>query len=99
MNWLASIYAQHPTMSPIVTYWTISCFIGALPAPQANSTQFYRFVFSFANALGANLMRAFSTKVESSPNFQQAVVKQNTNEGIVVPVVITPTPPITTKGV
>ncbi len=63
----------HQTIAALVAYYTVSAFIGSLPAPTANSTQLYLFFYKFANTLGGNLTRAFATRVEGSPNFQDAV--------------------------
>lgn len=73
MNAITSIYSNHPYIATLVSYWVLSAFIGALPAPTANSSPLYKFVFAFSNSLGGNLLRALSTKVEGSPNFQNAV--------------------------
>jgi len=73
MNAISAIYAAHPYIATLATYWALSAFIGALPSPTANSSPLYIFVFKFSNSLGGNLLRALSTKVESSPNFQDAV--------------------------
>jgi hypothetical protein len=81
MNTIAGIYSAHPYISTLVSYWILSAFIGALPSPTANSSALYVFVFKFSNSLGGNLLRALSTRVESSPNFAQAVNIQNAKTG------------------
>ena len=73
MNIIVGIYTAHPYIATLVSYWVLSAFIGALPSPTANSSALYVFIFKFSNSLGGNLLRALSTKVESSPNFQNAV--------------------------
>ena len=65
--------AAHPTSSTLVAYYIGISFTGSLPAPTAQSGMFYKFIFSFVNTLAGNLTRAYSTKIESSPNFQSAV--------------------------
>jgi hypothetical protein len=75
MKTLIALYTQHPYISTLVSYYFVSAFIGALPAPTSASSQFYRFFFSFANALGANVLRAFRTTLEKSPNWTDAVQK------------------------
>ena len=77
MKAFLSFLSAHEVITTLVSYWTLSAFIGALPAPGANSSGFYRFFFKFSNTLGGNLLRALSTAVESSPNFQAAVKLQN----------------------
>lgn len=81
MNTIVGIYTAHPYISTLVSYWVLSAFIGALPAPTATSNSLYKFIFSFANSLGGNILRALSTRVEGSPNFQDAVNIQNAKTG------------------
>lgn len=78
----------HPTSSALVGYYIAISFVGSLPAPTVNSSMFYQFVFKFVNTLAGNLARAYSTKVEGSPNFVAAVNIQNAKVGeekLVVP--------------
>ena len=63
----------HPTTFTLIGYYVAISFTGSLPAPMANSSMFYQFMFKFVNTLAGNLSRAYSSKVESSPNFQAAV--------------------------
>lgn len=77
MNWIADIYNAHPALTSVAAYYVGSAFVSSLPAPTAKSTQIYIFVFKFVNTLAANLSRAYSSRVEESPNFQAAVDKQN----------------------
>jgi hypothetical protein len=53
----------HPKTATAVTFYIWSAFIGSLPAPGINSGMFYRFLFTFLNTLGANISRAFSSKL------------------------------------
>lgn len=88
MNALVSIFTNHPYISTLGTYWFLSAFIGALPAPTAQSHQVYVFAYKFINTLGGNVVRALQSKVESSPNFIAAVNTQNAKMGqekVVVP--------------
>ncbi len=75
MSSIVSFLQAHPTTDTLVAYYVASAFIGALPAPRAESTQVYLFAYKFMNTLGGNLTRAFATRVEASPNFQPAVAK------------------------
>jgi hypothetical protein len=80
---------EHPTSSALVGYYIAISFVGSLPAPTANSSMFYQFVFKFVNTLAGNLARAYSSKVESSPNFVSAMNIQNAKVGeekVVVPI-------------
>lgn len=63
----------HPAIVALICYYVVSAAIGAMPAPTKDSKPFYVWLFRFANTLGANLARAYSTMVEKSPNFDAAV--------------------------
>jgi hypothetical protein len=75
MKHFLDFISAHQVATTLGAYWFISCFIGALPAPTATSGQFYKFFFKFANTFGGNLLRAFSTALEGSPNWKDAVTK------------------------
>lgn len=92
MNALVSIYTNHPYIATLASYWTLSAFIGALPAPTATSSQIYVFIYKFTNSLGGNIVRALSTRVEASPNFQAAVNNVNAQSPTDKPVVVVETP-------
>jgi hypothetical protein len=80
---------EHQTIASLVAYYIAISFVGSLPAPRANSSMFYQFVFKFVNTLAGNLARAYSTRIEGSPNFVDAVNLQNAKTGeqkIVVPI-------------
>jgi hypothetical protein len=88
MNTIFGFIQAHPTSSTLVAYYIAISFVGSLPAPQAASSMFYQFVFKFVNTLAGNLARAYSSKVEASPNFAAAVNIQNAKMGeqkVVVP--------------
>lgn len=85
---VVSFIQAHPTMFTLVGYYVAISFVGSLPAPQASSSMFYQFVFKFVNTLAGNLARAYSAKVEASPNFAAAVNIQNAKTGeqkVIVP--------------
>jgi hypothetical protein len=63
MSGIITFIQQHPTVFSLIAFYVSSAFIGSLPAPEVNSSQFYRFMFQFLNTLGANLTRAFSSKL------------------------------------
>lgn len=73
MNTIWQFLNDHQVLCTLVAGYTWSAFISALPAPQAASSVMYQFWFKFLNVLAANIARASSAKVESSPNFQAAV--------------------------
>jgi hypothetical protein len=62
-------------------------FISALPAPTAQSTTNYQFWFKFFNYLAANVSRAESSHIETSPNFEAAInavlLKRGSNKVVV----------------
>ena len=58
--------AQHEEAIIVLgTYYVASAAIGALQAPDATSSKFYRWFYSFANTFAANVTRAFATKLPS----------------------------------
>jgi hypothetical protein len=63
MSSIIAFLQAHQTISTLVAYYIASAFIGSLPAPEVGSSQFYRFIFAFLNTLGANLSRAYSSKL------------------------------------
>lgn len=65
----------HQVIFTLIGGYIWSAFISALPAPTAASGPWYRFLFSFANYLAANISRAKNSAVESSPNFLPAAQK------------------------
>jgi len=96
MNTIIAFLQAHSTIASLVAYYIAISFVGSLPAPQANSSQFYQFVFKFANTLSGNLSRAYATRVEGSPNFAAAVNLANAQSGetkVVVPVPAEPPKP------
>ena len=88
MTAIWNFLTEHSTISSLVAYYIAISFVGSLPAPTVNSSMFYQFVFKFVNTLAGNLARAYSSKVESSPNFVAAMNIQNAKVGeekLVVP--------------
>lgn len=78
MTAIINLFNQHPFWATAILTWVsnygVSAFVNSLPAPTAQSKPLYVFFFRFATALLAqNPTRAVSTKVEASPNFQDAV--------------------------
>ena len=61
------LYVQaHPAAFSVGAFYVWSAFIGSLPAPQPNSGQLYKFLFSFLNTLGANISRAYSSRLPAA---------------------------------
>ena len=67
MTGILAFLKLHPTAASLVAYYVMSAAIGSLPMPDANSHVFYRWVFSFANTLAANVTRAFASKLPAVP--------------------------------
>ena len=63
----------HPAVVALFCYYVSSSAISSLPAPSKDSKPFYVWFFRFANTLAANIARAYSTALEKSPNFEDAV--------------------------
>jgi len=60
-----------------ILYMAATAVIGGMPAPTATSGVAYRWAFSSLNSFAMNFSRAFGTKVEKSPNFEDAVALKN----------------------
>lgn len=78
-----ALVTKHPFFFTAVVTWLtnygISAFCSSFPAPTKNSTQFYRFWFKLANNIGAqNPTRGNGFRIEHSPNWTDAVAKENT---------------------
>jgi hypothetical protein len=73
MKWLMELYKWHPALVSLVGYYIVSSGISSLPSPTVTSSMFYLWFFKFSNTLAANLARAYSTQIEASPNFADAV--------------------------
>lgn len=68
MQSLIGLVQAHPTTFALVGYYVVSAAISSLPAPSAESHQFYRWFFQFSNTLAGNLNRAFSSKLPGGTN-------------------------------
>lgn len=73
MSTIVTFVTAHQVLVTLALGYVWSAFISALPSPTATASQFYQFSFKFLNVLAANISRASSTRIESSPNFQAAV--------------------------
>lgn len=80
-NTIWDFIVAHQVLVTLAVGYVWSAFISALPSPQATSSTVYRFFFQFLNVLAANIARAQNSKVESSPNFMEAVNIQNAKTG------------------
>ena len=79
MNTMIDFAHAHPFFL-VGALWVYSAAVGAMDAPTATSKPFYRWFFKFNNTVAANLARAFTTKVENSPNFLPAVDLHNNRQ-------------------
>jgi len=93
MSSIIAFLQTHSTISALVAYYVAISFVGSLPAPTAASSMLYQFSFKFCNTLAGNLSRAYATRIEASPNFQDAVNAQNAKTGEQKIVVTVPEPP------
>lgn len=82
METVTQFFTDHQVLCTLGAGYVWSAFISALPAPTAASSTLYRFWFSFFNVLAANISRAQSTRIESSPNFASAVNTINAQHGV-----------------
>ena len=73
MNWIL----RHPYITGAVATWIfnniVTVLVSSLPAPTANSSAKYVYVFKASNSIVGNLARASSTTLEKSPNWEAAV--------------------------
>jgi len=69
MTQLLSYISAHQTLFALAGYYVLSAGVGSLPMPDASSGKFYRWFFQFSNTLGANITRAYASKLpkESPP--------------------------------
>ena len=58
-------------------YMAFMAFVSGMPAPTVTSSVAYRWTFASLNSFSMNFVRAFGSKVEKSPNFQDAIALQN----------------------
>lgn len=82
----------HSELFHFAVYIGISAFISGMPAPTATSGTAYKWAFSSLNIIAANLTRATSTKLEKSPNFQDALNTQQAIAGQPPTTVVQPPP-------
>lgn len=75
MNELIHWFEQHQVLATYVAAMILTAFGSSLPAPTKDSSQQYIFWFKFANTIIGNFMRAQSTALEKSPNWEAAVQK------------------------
>ena len=54
---MIDLIMQHQVASALIAFYIYSSFVGALPTPTDKSNNLYKFTFSFAHLLGANVMR------------------------------------------
>jgi hypothetical protein len=80
-NFIAQLYQQHPYSASIISTWIfnniITVMISSLPSPTKDSSVAYSYWFKVLNTIIGNLSRAKNTALESSPNYQDAVVSHN----------------------
>jgi len=84
MSTVWAFLKAHTTTDALVAFYVWSAFIGSLPSPQLDSSAFYRFLFTFLNTLGANLSRAYSSRLPIAA--AQATGVANAQQAAGVPV-------------
>lgn len=65
----------HSEILHFVIYIAFASLVGGMPAPTKDSSVGYQWAFKSLNMFAANFTRATSTKLEKSPNFQDAIAK------------------------
>jgi hypothetical protein len=71
-----SQFFLHSEVGHFVLYLASTAIIGGMPAPTKDSGVAYNWAFASLNSFAMNFARAFGSKVEKSPNFAPAIVKQ-----------------------
>jgi hypothetical protein len=61
--------------------WVISVMVTSMAAPTKDNGPFYVWFFKCSNTLVGGMTRALDSRVESSPNFPDAVKKLNGTNG------------------
>jgi hypothetical protein len=75
--------SAHQTTAALVGFWIFSAFVGSLPAPAINSGMFYQFFFKFMNTLGANVARAYSSRLPMATAQAVGVADAQEKQGMV----------------
>jgi hypothetical protein len=96
---MAWLLARHPIFFGAIATWVInygvSAVVSAFDAPTKDSSRAYRFWFKVANnILAQNPSRANGVRIESSPNWRDALQAQARDQTIVAKV---EPQPLTTK--
>lgn len=61
----------------LLSYHAVGAAVDGLPAPDANSSKFYRWFYKTSNTIAANYFRAFATKLPSGmPNTEENAAKE-----------------------
>jgi hypothetical protein len=87
----------HSELAHFIIYIAISAIISGMPAPGVSSGTAYKWAFSSLNIFAANFTRARGAKLESSPNFQDALNVQQTLAGQPQTPVVKPPDPVVPK--
>ena len=53
---------HHQVLYTVAGYYVFSAAVGAMPTPATNGNMFYRWLFGFLQAVGANLTRVVASK-------------------------------------
>ncbi len=74
-------FFMHSELGHFVLAGLFLIAVSSMEAPTKDSSAFYRYSFRFLNAVALQLKRVFP-KVESSPNFQDAIDIQTSKAGV-----------------
>ena len=61
MHSIWAFLVAHQTASTLTAFWILSAAIGSLQMPDATSGKFYKWFFSFSNAIAANVSRVVAS--------------------------------------
>ena len=89
---LVQLFNSHPYIVSAVGTWlfnnVVTVMVSSLPAPTKDSSIRYVYWFKVLNSVTGNLKRAQSTRLEDSPNWNDAVnahVQQLSSSGLLAP--------------
>jgi hypothetical protein len=74
---IVQLFTRHPYLASVASTWVfnniITVLVSSLPAPTKESSTSYVYWFKVLNSVIGNVKRAQSTRLENSPNWQDAV--------------------------
>jgi hypothetical protein len=82
MSYLLQFVMHSQILHSLLSYAAFSALVDGMPAPTKDSGIAYQWTFRSLNLFAANPFRAKGTRIESSPNFQDALDIQTDKAGL-----------------